>query len=172
LECPSCTQTVRIQPIGGELVRANSDRDSVTDESKIAELTPDTSSKPENTGGTTAAVSHQNEVDELTSKVEKQQQELELLRERMTVQEENIEEIPHVALARIENLEQKVEWATGEINRLIPRVEALTEVSDLDERGICPNCGDELTVERTFTDFVGSSDIQCRGCGRVLSTQT
>lgn len=171
LDCPSCTNTVIVRPVEGELVVDAPDgtppsggNSAVADPASSSDAADET----EDYEDPVVADAHEAEVAELKSLVENQRDELDLHREKITAQERVIAEMSeqHVSPERIEHLEEQIKWATSELQRIGPRIEALTEVSDLGEHGTCSYCGDELTVEESFTDLGGPPVVKCGGCGK------
>lgn len=152
LECPLCLRTVRILIEDMELSSVESDTVSATNESdqtKSTESTPETHIEESNTEAVTASSGLQRRINELESVVESQQQELERLRRKITVQAREIDDLSELGVSpqRIDHLEEQLERNKDVISQMIPRTEALVEVSDLSDKGKCPSCGAELTVE-------------------------
>ncbi|WP_241429966.1 hypothetical protein [Halorubrum lipolyticum] len=109
-------------------------------------------------------------ITKLESIVEDQQQELEFLRSKMIAQEEDLANLSEgsVPLQRIDQLEERIGWLGDEVRNAIPRIAALTEVSDLSDSGVCPRCDGELTVRTSFTDVSSPSAIECPDCDLVV----
>lgn len=176
LECPSCTQAVRIRADNMELAIDEPSEMPTLEGNDTAGDTiaaHDTAAEVPNAGTAATSPNFRLRVDELESVIESQQQEIEQLRSKLTRQEMTIGDLSEsdVSPQHVEHLQQQVEWHSNEIRHMIPRIEALIEVSDLSDQGICPDCGDELTVEQSFIDFSGPSAIKCSGCGQVIGHQ-
>lgn len=173
LECPSCTQTIRVQPADGGLATedpADTQQTEGNGEAVDTEVGPETMADSTNTEDTVSPSIRQEELAEIQSTIESQQQELELLRQKMTAHEREIAEIweQRVSPERIDYLEGQAMRTSDEIERIVPRIEALTEVSDLTTDGRCPDCGDDLTFEQPIVGFGEPSPIKCTGCGRLV----
>jgi hypothetical protein len=173
LECPSCTQTIRVEPADGGLA-AEDPADTAHTEGKDGavgtEIGPETMADSPNTEDTVSPNIRQEELTEIQSTIESQQQELELLRQKMTAHEREIAEIweQRVSPERIDYLEGQAMRTSDEIERIVPRIEALTEVSELTTDGKCPDCGDSLTFEQSIVGFGERSPIKCTGCERIV----
>lgn len=176
LECPSCTQTIRVQPTNGGLATeepADSPNTEANDGAVDTEVGTETIADSTNREDTVSPSKRQEELAEIWSTIESQQQELRVNREKITAQEREIGELgkQSVSPERIEYLEDQIKRTTSEIERIDPRIEALTEVSDLAEHGTCIYCGDELFVEQSFTDLGGPPVVRCRGCEREVGNR-
>lgn len=175
LECPSCAQTVRIRPDNMELASDKGRIPATKGISGTRDTEPehDTSDEGPNTD-TTASPELQAQITEFESVIENQQQELEHLQSKLARQGREITDLFEVGVSpqRVEHLEEQIEWHSDELQGMIPRIEALTEVSDLTDHGICPNCGDELTVEQPFTDLGDPVPIKCLDCSLAVGHRT
>ncbi|WP_237718856.1 hypothetical protein [Halogranum rubrum] len=140
-----------------------------SEKSDNTEAGHNTSTNTPNLDSDTTSSDVQSHVLELEAVVKEQQQKVEALQRKMTSQEDEIAKISELGVSslRIERLEEQVEWTANEIHHMMPRIEALTQVSDLYEQGNCPKCGSKLDEEQSFTDLGAPSAIKCSGCGRV-----
>lgn len=177
LECPSCAQSVRIQPSDVELATNALRQPPTTDESEGAMtrvIGADTPSNRQIADDDSASSDILPRVSKLEATIEEQQQKLGFLRRKMTAQERVIANLSEsgVSPPRIERLEEQLAWTVDELQHISPRIEALTQVSDLAEQGSCPNCGTELSEAQSFTDLGGPSAIECSNCGSVAGYRT
>jgi predicted RNA-binding Zn-ribbon protein involved in translation (DUF1610 family) len=177
LECPSCAQSVRIQPSDVELATNVLRQPPTTNRSEgtvTRAVESDTPTDGEIPGGDTESPDVHSRVSELERTIEEQQQKLGFLQRKMAAQESELSALSETGVppTRVDRLEEGVAWTVGELQHVVPRVEALTQVSDLDTPGSCPDCGNELVEEQSFADIGGSAAIECSGCGWVAGHRT
>ncbi|WP_161570007.1 hypothetical protein [Salinigranum halophilum] len=177
LACPACAQSVRIQASDVALATDAPSQPSTMDESEGATtrvIGDDTPSNRQIADDDTASSDTRPRVSELETAIEEQQQKLGFLRRKMAAQERVLADLSEsgVSSPRIERLEEQLAWTVDELQHMSPRIEALTQVSDLAEQGSCPDCGTELSEEQSFADLGGPSAIECSNCGSVAGYRT
>lgn len=177
LECPSCAQAVRIRADEVDLIADISNKSPATEgpgTTDGTETAPNTPSERLNADVDTSSTDFQSQVAELESVIEKHQQKLDFLRRKMTAQEREIIDLAQssVSTERVDSLEREVEWSSNEMKGVIPRVEALTAVSDLEDQGMCPRCGTELTTSEPHIDMGKPADIGCPNCGSTVGRKS
>jgi DNA repair exonuclease SbcCD ATPase subunit len=134
----------------------------------------DTPSNRQTADDDTASSEIRLRVSELETTIEEQQLKLGFLRRKMTAQERVLADLSESGMSspRIERLEEQLAWTVDELQHMSPRIEALTQVSDLAEQGSCPDCGTELSEEQSFADLGGPSAIECSNCDSVAGYRT
>ncbi|WP_318567233.1 hypothetical protein [Salinigranum marinum] len=177
LECPSCMQAVRIRADEVDLAADTPDKSPATDKTGTTdeiETGPNTFPERRNANVDTSSTDFQSQVAELESVIEKHQQKLDFLRRKMTAQEREIADLAQSSASteRIDSLEREIEWISNEMRGVIPRVEALTAVSDLENEGMCPRCGTELTTSEPHVDMEKPADIGCSECGLTVGRKS